>query len=199
MNAIHQLRSVLSERCIGIAGAGGLGSNCAASLVRTGVGKIIIADFDKVEPGNLNRQFYFRHPIGMPKVYALQENLRLIDPQIQIDAHLLEVTPENIESLFSACDLIIEAFDRDIMKQWFIETALSLWPGRPLIAASGLGGWGRTGNLKVKQSGNFFLAGDGVSEVGEWMPPLAPRVGIVAHMQADIALSVLLESFEYNQ
>ena len=49
----------LSGFRVGIAGAGGLGSNCAISLARTGVGTIVIADFDIVEASNLTRQYSF--------------------------------------------------------------------------------------------------------------------------------------------
>ena len=47
--------------CIGIAGAGGIGSNVAVNLVRSGVDNFIIADFDKIEESNLNRQYYFHN------------------------------------------------------------------------------------------------------------------------------------------
>ena len=60
---------------IGIAGAGGLGSNVAVNLVRTGVKKLKIVDFDVVDESNLNRQFYFMDQVGRPKVEALRENL----------------------------------------------------------------------------------------------------------------------------
>ena len=60
---------------IGIAGAGGIGSNVAACLVRSGVQQLKIVDFDSVDESNLNRQFYFHDQIGRPKVQALAENL----------------------------------------------------------------------------------------------------------------------------
>ena len=56
---------------IGIAGAGGLGSNCAFNLVRSGFKKLKIVDFDVVEHSNLDRQFYFSDQIGIPKIEAL--------------------------------------------------------------------------------------------------------------------------------
>ena len=59
---------------IGIGGAGGLGSNVAVNLVRSGITDIKIADFDVIEQSNLNRQFYFRDQIGQNKVNALYEN-----------------------------------------------------------------------------------------------------------------------------
>ena len=59
MQNFKKIKENLKTKIVGIAGAGGLGSNCAASLARTGVGKLIIADFDVVSEANLNRQFYF--------------------------------------------------------------------------------------------------------------------------------------------
>ena len=50
--------AVLRAATVGIAGAGGLGSNAAISLARAGVGRLILADFDRIEPSNLNRQQY---------------------------------------------------------------------------------------------------------------------------------------------
>ena len=61
-------RTRLAAATVGIAGAGGLGSNCALHLVRSGVGRLVIADFDVVNDSNLNRQFYFRDQIGRKKV-----------------------------------------------------------------------------------------------------------------------------------
>ncbi len=58
---------------VGIAGAGGLGSNCAAHLVRVGFRKLKLVDFDVVETGNLDRQFYFADQVGMYKVEALRQ------------------------------------------------------------------------------------------------------------------------------
>ncbi|MBW2451613.1 MAG: ThiF family adenylyltransferase, partial [Deltaproteobacteria bacterium] len=65
----------IKHACIGIAGVGGLGSSVAIALARIGVGQLILADFDVVEPSNLNRQQYFIDQIGQPKVYALRTTL----------------------------------------------------------------------------------------------------------------------------
>jgi sulfur carrier protein ThiS adenylyltransferase len=67
----EEIRKVLLTKKVGIAGAGGLGSNCAAALVRSGIGALVIADFDVVTESNLNRQFYFRDQVGMQKTAAL--------------------------------------------------------------------------------------------------------------------------------
>ncbi len=57
----------LKAATVGIAGLGGLGSSIAVALARVGVGKLIVADFDVVEPSNLNRQQYFVDQIGFLK------------------------------------------------------------------------------------------------------------------------------------
>ena len=65
---VHQR---VREASVGIAGVGGLGSAVAIALARVGIGQLLIADFDVVEPSNLNRQQYFIDQIGLPKVEAL--------------------------------------------------------------------------------------------------------------------------------
>ncbi len=67
---------ILKRACVGIAGAGGLGSVVAENLARAGVGKLIVADFDRVEPSNLNRQRFSLSQLGMLKVAALTENIK---------------------------------------------------------------------------------------------------------------------------
>ena len=69
---------------VGIAGAGGLGSNCAWMLVRSGFTDFVIVDHDRVEASNLNRQFFFARQVGMPKVQALSENLLAINPDVKV-------------------------------------------------------------------------------------------------------------------
>jgi sulfur carrier protein ThiS adenylyltransferase len=187
-----QIQERLRTRSAGIAGAGGLGSNCAAALVRVGIGKLVICDFDNVEESNLNRQFYFKDQIGQSKVEALKTNLLRINPLLNIEIHHLRLNPENIPGLFSDVDILYEAFDRADQKEMIIETALWAWPRRPLIAGSGMAGYGHSESIRVHTSGNLYICGDGTSEIGPESPPLAPRVGIVANMMANVGIDLLL-------
>lgn len=192
MSSFNQIRAILSQKTIGIAGAGGLGSNCAVSLLRSGVGKLIIADFDVVSDANLNRQFYFHDQIGERKVDALRDNLLRICPFTSLQMHNVKVTPQNISLLFSTCDVVIEAFDLADQKQMLIEYMLTNHPEIPLVAASGLAGWGGTEMLRIQKSGSLYICGDEASEVSEENPPLAPKVNIVSNLQADTVLGILL-------
>ncbi len=80
----ESLQTKLSNATIGIAGAGGLGSNCAVLLTRTGIGHLVIVDHDIVSVSNLNRQQYLPSHIGMPKVEALKEVLLNINPGLKL-------------------------------------------------------------------------------------------------------------------
>ncbi|XER07182.1 hypothetical protein SRRS_27320 [Sporomusa rhizae] len=176
---------------IGIAGAGGLGSNCAQMLVRTGFKLFKIIDFDKVEASNLNRQFFFLHQIGMPKVEALKSNLTLINPDVQIEVTQRKYSTQ--DTFFEDCDVIVEAFDRPECKKLIVENYLN--SPKLLIAASGLAGWGNSDNITIHRiRDNFFVVGDLTSAVSAKCPPLAPRVQVAAAKQADIIVSHFLDN-----
>jgi sulfur carrier protein ThiS adenylyltransferase len=190
---MKNIENRLKKACVGIAGAGGLGSNAAIALIRAGVQNIVIADYDKVEESNLNRQYFFADQVGMPKVEALKTNALRINPNCNITTHYLKVTPDNIVALFSGCDVIVEAFDKADQKIMLIEVLMDQLPDVPLVVGSGMGGWGKSVDIQCKQLGNVVLCGDFETEADEAHPPLAPRVGIVANMQANEVLRLLLE------
>ena len=182
----------LNPYTVGIAGCGGLGSNCAVALARVGIGHLILADFDVIEPGNLNRQYYFLDQIGQKKVEALKSNILRINPDIKIDIYPVELDPVSIRDVFNTCDVIVEAFDRKEMKLMIAETVLCDMPHIPLVMGSGLAGWGYNDQLVTVRSGNLYVCGDETSETSMELPPMAPRVGIVANMQANVVLEILL-------
>ncbi|HRR17087.1 MAG TPA: sulfur carrier protein ThiS adenylyltransferase ThiF [Bacteroidales bacterium] len=188
-----EVREHLKKFRVGIAGAGGLGSNCAMLLARAGVGTLVICDFDTVERSNLNRQFYFLHQCGMKKTEALKENLKMIDEDINVIARDIKLDRENIPEVFAGCDVIVEAFDRAEMKEMIIEAVQTDMPGVPLIVASGLAGWGRNDSIRSRKiDDNLYVCGDESQEVSEDNPPLAPRVVIVAAMQANFVVEILM-------
>jgi len=177
---------------IGIAGAGGLGSNCALNLVRSGFKHFVICDFDLVEPSNLNRQFYFQDQLRMAKVEALSVNLRRINPDLKIVTLPIKITSGNIREIFAGCDIIVEAFDRAESKRMLVEAFYS--SGKFLVSASGLAGWGNADAIMTLQVHDYFyIVGDLVSEVKENRPPCAPRVNIAAAKQADLILALALK------
>ncbi len=185
--------AVLRAATVGIAGAGGLGSNAAISLARAGVGRLILADFDRIEPSNLNRQQYTVKQIGLCKVKALRANLKLIAPFTIISAHDIKINQGSVEKVFGGADILIEAFDKADQKGMLINAWLQMHHDRPIIAASGLSGYGKNSRLKTRRMGNLYICGDGVSEPAPGVSPMAPRVAIVANMQANLAVELLMK------
>lgn len=184
----------LAAATIGVAGAGGLGSNAAAALIRAGAGRLIIADFDQVESSNLNRQFFFHHQIGEPKVSALRDNLLKIDPEANITIHQTILAPDNIPAVFADCDILLEAFDKPEMKTMLAGAWMENFPDRPLIMASGLAGYGDYRALREVRNGMTTICGDQKSTLESEGGYTAPRVGIVANMQANAAIELLMRS-----
>ena len=190
----NQIKEKLKNTTVGIAGCGGLGSNCAVALARVGVGKLIIADFDVIEESNLNRQYFFHKQIGQKKVYGLEENIQLINPTIKIEAYDVKLDSNNIIEIYNDCDVVVEAFDKAEMKHMIIEAVNENLPHTPLVAGLGVAGWGDNNSIHTRQIDNLFICGDEKKEATENHPPLAPRVGIVANMQANIVLEILLKN-----
>jgi sulfur carrier protein ThiS adenylyltransferase len=183
----------VQKATVGIAGVGGLGSFVAGALARIGVGHLIFADFDVVEPSNLNRQQYFVDQIGMPKVEAMRQNLHRINPYIRATAFNVRVTPENIPALFTGVDVMVEAFDSAEQKAMLVESFLSRFPEIPLVAASGLAGHSPSNTIRTrKATRSLYLVGDGFSAARPGCGLMAPRVGVAAHHQANAVLRLLL-------
>ena len=183
-------RAVLESARVGIAGAGGLGSNCAMHLVRAGIQHLTVVDFDVVNESNLNRQFFFRDQLGQKKVAALKENLLRIDPDADIRAVDMRLDASSAREVFADCDIVVEAFDVVDAKVMLVSSFAS--SGKKLVTASGLAGWGRSNEMRVRKMGNIVAVGDGETAVGENAAPASPRVGIAAAMQANSVVAILL-------
>ncbi|MCX5709723.1 MAG: sulfur carrier protein ThiS adenylyltransferase ThiF [Candidatus Omnitrophica bacterium] len=182
----------LQNTRVGIAGAGGLGSNCALTLVRVGFKRLTIIDFDVVSPANLDRQFYFANQVGMAKVLALRDNLCRINSGLEIDARQERIEDANIRDLFKDCGIIAECFDKAEYKSMLVQELLGT--GKFIVGVSGLGGVGSSDEIMVHRlKKNLVLIGDLKSDVAK-NPPLAPRVSIAAAKQADVILEYVLNN-----
>lgn len=187
-----RLAGAFSRAVVAICGLGGLGSNIAVSLVRAGVGRLILIDFDKVDMTNLNRQQYKADQIGMDKTEALSANLREINPYVSLTAHDLRLTAENAALLLEQADIICEAFDDPVQKSMLVNTVLEKLPSKYLIAASGMAGIASANDIKTRRiSERFYLCGDGVSDSAEKPGLLSARVALCAAHQAHMVLRLL--------
>lgn len=182
-----QLNALRKAR-IGIAGAGGLGSNAAMLLARCGIENMILVDHDIIEKSNLNRQHYWPRQVGLAKVSALAEHLQELNPHINLELHRETLTPANLPTILAGAPIWLEALDGATNKKMFVEQALA---ANCLVAsASGLAGYGLE-PMQKRRLGNLTIVGDFVTGINV-APPLAPRVTQAAALLADCVLEFVL-------
>ena len=192
-----ELQQAFSSATVAVCGLGGLGSNIAIALARAGIGKLILIDFDRVDITNLHRQQYKADQIGMYKTDALADNLREINPYIELETHTERISEENAVTLLRDADIICEAFDDAECKAMLTNTILSELPDKYLVAASGMAGMGVTNSIKTRRiTSRFYLCGDETSEVSDGIGLVAPRVALCAAHEAHTVLRILAKQFE---
>lgn len=186
-----QLVSIRKTK-IGIAGCGGIGSNVANALARSGFRDFEVIDPDTIEPSNLNRQNYFIDEIGQPKTKTLSKRLKKINPDIRIKNINRYLNKKNIINIFKDRDIIFEAFDNIESKKLLLEAFGN--SKKLIIMCSGMAGIGNQNNIKIRKvKKNVFIVGDEQTDVGKKNPPLAPRVIACAGLMASVALEKVLK------
>lgn len=182
----------LKKASVAICGLGGLGSNIALSLARSGVGHLRLIDFDTIEPSNLNRQAYEIADLGKKKTNALKEQIARINPFIEVSVHDLKLDSNNIDSIFKGDDIVCEAFDKAESKAMLAQNLHKFYPHIILISASGLAGFGESNLIQTKKiNDKFYICGDLINGAKIGRGLMAPRVAICAAHQANLVLELL--------
>ena len=188
-----ELNLALSKAVIGVAGLGGLGSNIALSLARVGVKKLVLADFDVVEPSNLNRQQYFVRHIGLKKTQALKELINDVNPFVEVETHDIFLDEKNVASVFGECEILCEAFDNVAGKAMILNEAGASLKDKKIIGASGMAGYFSSNLIKtIKFAKNVYLCGDLTNEAKIGQGLMAPRVAICANHEANLVIRLLM-------
>jgi sulfur carrier protein ThiS adenylyltransferase len=187
------LRDALAEASVGIAGCGGLGSNVAVMLARVGVGSLVLADHDVIEPSNLNRQTYDIDHIGKPKVEALTEVIRRFNPDVRLRTERILLDEDNIAEVFADCDIVVEAFDtaeaKAMITRAFRDPPLSV---KKLVCASGMAGRYSSNQIETRRiAHNIYVCGDFEHEPDEQSGLMAPRVMLAAAHEANMVLRLI--------
>lgn len=187
-----EIREKLRNGRAAIAGLGGLGSNIAVSLARSGVGHLLLVDFDIVDVTNLNRQMYMIPHLGMPKTEALREILAQINPWLDVRTEQVRVTPENVRELFSGWPVVCEAFDRADQKAMLVSSLLAQCPDTIVVCGNGMAGLGDANLIQTRQQmRRLYVCGDGMTEISPGVGLMAPRVAICAGHQANKVLQLI--------
>ena len=187
-----KIKEKLQKSSVGVAGAGGLGSNAAVALARAGIGRLVLVDFDKIEESNLDRQYYFYDQVGEIKVEALKENIKRINSAVKVEAINQKLEKGSMERPFHDVDVIIEALDDAATKIEFIEEIILKLPNKPVVAASGVTGYGNSDRIVTKRFGELYICYDEKAKSSEDDVLLAPRVCLMANWEADLALEIIL-------
>jgi molybdopterin-synthase adenylyltransferase len=133
---------------VAIVGCGATGTCVASLLARAGVGHLLIIDRDYVEPSNLQRQTLFDEADAaesLPKAVAASRKIAAFNSEVQVQAEVADLTPENVEPLLGQADLILDATDnfetRYLINDWAVKA------GKPWIYAAAVGSYAVTMNI----------------------------------------------------
>ena len=180
-----------------IIGAGGLGCYVLDSLSRAGVGKIGIADFDKVNLSNIHRQsLYNSKDVGKNKVSVIKKKIKIINPHIKIEIYNKKITEKNIKKIITKYDIIVDGSDN--FKTKFLLNEYSIKYKKILIvgAISKFDGHIFTFNFKNKKTPclKCFYEAEPSDDIlnCEYDGILGTVAGIVGTMQANEILRKIL-------
>ncbi len=132
--------SRLQNSCVAVFGLGGVGGYAAEALARSGVGRLLLVDYDTVSVSNINRQIIAtEQTVGQKKTEAFAKRAKAINPDIEIIEISEFVSGENVADILKSnkLDYIIDAIDTVSSKVALISCAHLL--NIPIISCMGTG------------------------------------------------------------
>ena len=181
-----EMQKKLRNARAAVAGLGGLGSNIAVMLARSGIGKLLLVDFDVVDVTNLN--------LGKPKAEALPELLYQINPYAAYESVCVKVTPENVRELFYDYPIVCEAFDCPDQKAMLVRELLVQCPKTTVISGNGMAGYADINEIKTQQMmRRLYVCGDQNTDAGSGIGLIAPRVAACAAHEANKVLQLIMQ------
>ena len=191
----EEMQTKLRNARVAVAGLGGLGSNIAVMLARSGVGELLLVDFDTVDVTNLNRQMYLIPQLGKPKAEALPEILYQINPYLTYRSVCIKVTPDNVKELFSEYPIVCEAFDKPDQKAMLVRELLMQCPKTTVVSGNGMAGYADANEIRTCQvMKRLYVCGDQSTDVGNGIGLIAPRVAVCAAHEANQVLQLIMQT-----
>jgi len=188
-------RQLLEARVL-IVGAGGLGSAAALYLASAGVGDITIADHDKVELSNLQRQILHREKdIGRRKVDSARDTLAGLNPDIKVTGLEARLDAEQLATLIGQIDLVIDGSDNFATR--FAVNAACVQQRTPLVSGAAIRMEGQLAVFDSRRADSpcyrcLYKEGAEPDQTCTDNGVLAPVVGVIGSLQALEAIKVLL-------
>lgn len=187
------------ERLLGsralIVGMGGLGSPAALYLAAAGLGTLVLADFDRVELTNLQRQIiYATSDVGRAKTDSARERIAALNPGIRVETVDARLEPENLRSLVRGVDIVLDGSDNFATR--FAVNAACVAGRRPLVSAAVIGMDGQLAVFRPDLDGSpcyrcvYADTGEEAQSCSE-TGVLGPLTGVLGSLQAVETVKVL--------
>src|SRR5262249_6826311 len=183
----------LAAARVAIVGCGATGTCVAGSLGRAGVGQLRIIDRDFVEPSNLQRQSLFDEADAaesLPKAVAAAKKISAFNSQVQVQAEVADLTPENIHALLQGQDLLLDATDN--FETRYLINDFAVKHGVPWIYAAAVAAYAVTMNIIPGETAclacMFPAPPQGTVETCDTAGILNSAVNLVASIQATEAI-----------
>jgi molybdopterin/thiamine biosynthesis adenylyltransferase len=181
-------QQLLADSTALVVGVGGLGSVASAYLVGAGVGRVLIADRDRVEASNLQRQILYRQrDVGEAKIDAACRQLRALNAGVSVEA-------VSWESAIANADVVLDCTD-NFPTRFAINRACAA-ARKPLVSGAAIRLEGQLAVFDLARGGPCYaclFADEGeAQERCEEAGVLGPVTGVVGSLQALAALKLLL-------
>ena len=186
----------LSDARVLVIGLGGLGSPVAMYLAASGVGHLVLADFDHVELSNLQRQvIHATSDIGRNKVDSARDRIAALNPEVKVSTRAWVLEDDELKDEIAAATVVVDATDN--FETRFTLNALCHAAGRPLVSGAAIRMEGQVGvfNPQDPDSGCYRCLysdesneGEACSQVGV----LAPLLGIIGSVQATETIKLIV-------
>ncbi len=177
-------------------GLGGLGSPCAMYLAASGIGHLVIADFDQVQLSNLQRQvIHHTSDIGKDKVTSAKAKMLAINPNIKITTLTQDLNANNIDKWVAICDVVLDGSDNFATR--FAINQSCVMQRTPLVSAAVIRFEGQLSVFKGYKQNQpcyqcLYPRTDSNDENCVDNGIFAPVAGVLGTMQALQALKVIL-------
>jgi molybdopterin-synthase adenylyltransferase len=179
-----------------VVGAGGLGCPAALYLVSSGIGRLTLADPDRVDLTNLQRQILYRDDaVGSLKVEAARKTLGTVNPSVSVVALAQRLEGERLERLVAEADVVLDCSDNFATRHAVNRACVR--HGRPLVSGAAIRFDGQVAVFDLRQDDApcyacLFPEGGETEELRcAVMGVLAPLTGAVGALQAAEAIKLI--------
>jgi adenylyltransferase/sulfurtransferase len=179
-----------------IIGLGGLGSPVAYYLAASGVGHLVLVDFDNVELSNLQRQILHDHArLGINKAVSAQQRLQQFNPETQISTLTVALQGDDLVQQVALADVVIDCTDNFASRFALNQSCVA--QRKPLVSGAAIRYEGQLSTFDFRRIDSpcyrcLYPEGDELPALCSQNGVLSPLVGVIGSLQAVEALKLLL-------